>query len=137
MERGTRYEVQARSVSDLFSSTSSTEYRLRYGDLPYLPINANTTDWDVVYSTDIFGKDSFDYITTKDIAYTNKETIGARTFLYLLFDMNTLNMLVLLKVTSGIEPTVRFHLLSVRLSVPFPAHQSGRETNNPVLDCRG
>lgn len=83
---GKRYEVQTRTVSDYFSSTSRIEYRLRYGDLPYLPINANTTDWDVVYSTDIFGKDSFDYITTKDIAYTNTEKIGARTFLYLLPD---------------------------------------------------
>jgi hypothetical protein len=86
MVEGKRYEVQTRSVSDYFSSTSSIEYRLRFGDLPYLPINANTTDWDVVYSTDIFGKDSFDYITTKDTAYSNTEKIGERTFLYLLPD---------------------------------------------------
>jgi hypothetical protein len=83
---GKRYVVEARSVSSYFSSSNRIEYRLQYGELPYIPVNANTTNWDVVYSTDIFGKDLFDYITTKDITYTNTDTerVGARTFLYLM-----------------------------------------------------
>lgn len=83
---GKKYEVQTRSLSGYFSVSNTIEYRLRYGNLPYLPIDANTTNWDVVYSTDIFGKDPFDYITTKDITYSNAQTerVGARTFLYLL-----------------------------------------------------
>jgi hypothetical protein len=79
-----KYVVQFRSVSGYFSSTNRIEYRLRLGDLPYLPIDAQTTDWGVVYSTDIFGPDVFEYITTKDIQYTNtEEAVGARSFLYL------------------------------------------------------
>jgi len=82
---GKKYVVQFRSVSGYFSSSNSIEYRLRYGELPYLPINANTTNWGVVYSTDIFGKDPFDYITSKNINYSNTdaEAVGVRTFLYL------------------------------------------------------
>jgi hypothetical protein len=81
-----KYVVQSRSVSNYFSSNNSIEYRLRLGQLPYLPINAQTTDWGVVYSTDIFGHDAFEYITTKDIQYTSnsEEAAGARTFLYVL-----------------------------------------------------
>jgi hypothetical protein len=54
--------------------------------LPYLPIDAQTTNWDVVYSTDIFGQDAFEFITAKDIQYANnrEEAVGARTFLYVL-----------------------------------------------------
>jgi len=83
---GKKYVVQTRSVSNYFSSTNRIEYRLRLGELPYLPINAQTTNWDVVYSTDIFGQDVFEYITTKDIQYTNnsEERVGVRTFLYVL-----------------------------------------------------
>lgn len=82
---GKKYIVQSRSVSGAFSSSNRIEYRLRYSDLPYLPIDPNTTNWDVVYSTNIFGKDAFDYITTKEINYSNNdvEQAGARTFLYL------------------------------------------------------
>jgi hypothetical protein len=86
---GKKYVVQARSVSNfLYSSGNTIEYRLRFGELPFIPINAHTTDWDVVYSTDIFGQDDFEYITTTDIAYRNdreeEEVVSARTFLYLL-----------------------------------------------------
>jgi hypothetical protein len=80
---GKKCVVQFRSVSGYFSSTNRIEYRLKFGDLPYLPIDAQTTDWGVVYSTDIFGQDVFEYITTKDIQYSNtEETPAARTFLY-------------------------------------------------------
>lgn len=82
---GKKYVVEFRSVSGYFSSTSRIEYRLRLRGLPYLPVDAQTTDWSVVYSTDIFGQDVFEYITTKDIQYTNtEEKIGARTFFYLI-----------------------------------------------------
>lgn len=81
---GKKYAVQSRSVSGYFSSTNRIEYRLRLENLPYLPIDAQTTDWSVVYSTDIFGPDTFEYITSKDIQYSNtEEKIGTRTFLYL------------------------------------------------------
>lgn len=85
---GKKYVVQTRSESGYFNSVNSIMYRLRYAELPYIPIDANTTNWDVVYSTAIFGNDSFEYISTEDSAYTNTtaEVIGARTFLYLIPD---------------------------------------------------
>jgi hypothetical protein len=83
---GKKYVVQTRGVSSYFGSTNRIEYRLRLGELPYLPIDPQTTDWDVVYSTDIFGQDVFDFITAKDIQYLNDREggVGTRTFLYLL-----------------------------------------------------
>jgi hypothetical protein len=80
---GKKYVVQFKSESGYFSSSNNIAYRLRLGELPYLPVNAQTTDWGVVYSTDIFGQDVFEYITTKDIQYSNREEpVGARAFLY-------------------------------------------------------
>jgi hypothetical protein len=81
---GKKYVVQSRSSSGFFSSTNSVDYRLKLENLPYVPINALTTDWDVVYTTAIFGKDAFEYTTNQDIHYRNStdSTSLARSFLY-------------------------------------------------------
>jgi hypothetical protein len=82
---GENYKLQTRSKSGYFSVSNSIDYRIKLGSLPYIPMDVITTNWDVVYSTDIFGSATYHYITNKDIQYSNNNTeaIGGRSFLYL------------------------------------------------------
>jgi len=81
---GKPYSITSRNNHSLLGARDQVEFQLCYGDLPCLPIDLNTTDWDRVYSTEIFGKDPFDYTTNVDTDYTSSVRIGERTFLYLL-----------------------------------------------------
>ncbi len=85
---GQRYTVQERSRSGAFASTNSLDWRIKLGKMPAVPVDAVTTDWGPPYSTDIYGAESYLFITDKDTAYSNAPftpgTIGvAHTMLYI------------------------------------------------------
>ena len=70
--KGTKYQLQERSSSGMFSVSNSLDWRIKLGDLPALPINANTTEWGPPYSTDIYGADAYLFISDKDTVYKNQ-----------------------------------------------------------------
>jgi hypothetical protein len=69
--KGKKYVLQERSKSNFASVSNSLDWRLKLEGLPAIAINANTTVWGPPYSNDIFGANSYLYITDKDTAYSN------------------------------------------------------------------
>ncbi len=65
------YELQSRSRSGMFAATNTVDWRIKLGNFPPVPVNAVVTDWGPPYSTDIYGKDPYQFITTGEISYSN------------------------------------------------------------------
>lgn len=85
---GQQYAFQVRSRAGMFAVTNSLDWRIKVGKLPWVPVNALTTDWGPPYSTDIYGTDAYGFVSTHDTSYVDTPftpgTIGVKhTMLYI------------------------------------------------------
>ncbi len=80
---GEKFMLQQKETKGF--STNSFKWRFRLEGHPYVNINPMTKDWGPPFSTDVFGGNSFIYITDQDTAYINpmQSDRKTNTFLYL------------------------------------------------------
>lgn len=74
---GEKYMIQEKEYRGF--STNRLEYRVKLGKRSALPMDASHTDWQPVYSEEIFGKDPFSYIPELKTNYKNSLRDGMQT----------------------------------------------------------
>ncbi len=65
--KGMKYKVQSKETRGF--TRNSISYRVKLGNLSPINLDAENTDWSAPYSTIIYGKTPFYFITDKDTAY--------------------------------------------------------------------